>query len=125
MCLDKLGDFNVKLNKDGVGTGYKVFNPIGGKLCGEYARPEKERRVGVWLKERNFRPLKTNDTIEPIGKRYERGWHIFLTREAANKWNSLGQAVRKVKFRGIVTMGRSTNNYKVIVAKEIFIPKEV
>jgi len=123
MCLQKLEDFNVRLNKDGVGTGYKVFIEKGGKLYGEYARPEKERRRGAWLKEKNFRPRITNDCIEQIEKRYKYGWHIFLTRKAADRWRGLGQGVRKIKFRVIVTMGRSTNNSKVIVAKEIFIPK--
>ena len=125
MCLSKVKDFEVTLNKDGVGTGYKVFRQINGKLYGEYARPEKKRRIGVWLKEQNFRPQRTNDCIEPIGKKYKRGWHIFLTREAADKWNSLFLCVRKIKFRGIVTMGRSFNKSRVVVAKEIFIPKEV
>ncbi len=125
MCLNKIRDFEVKLNKEGVGTGYKVFCEKGGELYGEYARVDKKRRVGVWLKEKNFRPRKTNNCIEPIGKRYERGWHIFITRQAADKWNSLFQCVRKIKFRGIVTMGRNASNSKVVVAKEIFIPREV
>ena len=124
MCLQRFENFNVRLNKDGVGTGYKVFRQMDGKLYGEYARPQKERRVGVWLKEENFRPQRIDTGLERSKKRYKRGWHIFLTRKAAGNWRSEGEHIRKIKFKGIVTMGRVSNNSRVIVAKEIFIPKE-
>ena len=124
MCLQRLEDFNVKLNKDGIGVGYKIFCEIDGRLCGEYARPRKERRVGVWLKEENFRPRRTNTRIQRIERKYKRGWHIFLRRKDADNWRGEGKDIRKVEFRGIVTMGRNSSNNKVIVAKEIFIPDE-
>lgn len=124
MCLKKLEDFNVRLSKDGVGTGYKVFNRKGGRLCGEYARPGKERRVGVWLKEKNFRPQRIDTGLDRDGVKYKCGWHIFLKRNDALDWSVLGQHIRKIKFKGIVAMGRTENNRAVIVAKEIFIPKE-
>ena len=125
MCLKKLEDFNVQLNKVGVGTGYKVFNGKEGRLYGEYARPGKERRVGVWLKEENFRAQRIDTGLERDGVKYKRGWHIFLTRKDAVAWSVIHQHVRKVKFKGIVAMGRTENNRAVIVAKEIFIPKEI
>lgn len=128
MCLQRLGDFNVRLNKDEVGTGYKVFREFEGKLFGEYARTDKERRAGIWLKEENFRPLKTDDGLERIGKtfdpKYKPGWHVFLKRQTAEKWRSVGQHITKIKFRGIVTTGIGAYNGRIVVAKEIFIPKE-
>lgn len=124
MCLQRFENFNVRLSKDGVGTGYKVFRIWEGKLYGEYARPHKKRRVGVWLKEENFRPQRIDDGLERSKKLYKCGWHIFLTRKGALIWATDSQGVIRIKFKGIVTMGRSNNNSKVIVAKEIFIPKE-
>ena len=124
MCLKKLEDFNVRLNKDGVGTGYKVFRRFEGKLFGEYARTDKERRPDIWLKEENFRPRRSDDGLDRIGRMYKRGWHIFLTRKAAKNWRSEGQHIRKIKFKGIVTTGRGTYKSRIVVAKEIFIPKE-
>ena len=124
MCLKRLEDFNVRLNKDGIGTGYKVFNQRNGRLCGEYARPGKERRVGVWLKEENFRAQRIDTGLDRNGVKHKYGWHIFLRRKAAENWSAEGQDIRKIKFKRIVTTGIGTNNAKVIVAKEIFIPKE-
>ena len=125
MCLQKLEDFNVRLNKDGVGTGYKVFRQFKGKLFGEYARTGKERRTDIWLKEENFRPQRSDDGLERIGKRYKRGWHVFLTWKAAENWRSEGQHIRKIKFKDIVATGRGAYNSRIVVAKEIFIPKEM
>lgn len=123
MCLDRLENFKVKLH-DGIGTGYKVFR-MDGKLYGEFARRTKERRVGVWLKERNFRVLKTSSLVRIKG-RYKHGWHIFLRRKAAYDWGiDTDLVIRKIKFKGIVATGRNLDHNRVVVAKEIFIPKEV
>ena len=124
MCLQRLEDFNLTLNKDGVGIGYKVFNRNEGRLYGEYARPGKERKLGVWLKEGNFRPQRRDTGLDRDGVKYKRGWHIFLRRKDAVNWDVGFQAIRKIKFRGIVAMGRMVNSSAIVVAKEIFIPKE-
>ena len=124
MCLDRLENFKVKLNEDGIGTGYKVFR-MDGKLYGEFARRTKERRVGVWLKERNFRLLRTS-SLQRIKGRYKQGWHIFLSRQSCHEWGVHDNLViTKIKFRNIVATGRNVDNNRVVVAKEIFIPKEV
>lgn len=124
MCLKKLEDFNVRLNKDGVGTGYKVFNRKEGKLYGEYARPGKERRVSVWLKEENIRAQRIDTGLDRNGVKHKYGWHIFLRRSDAVNWDTGCQQIRKMKFKGIVATGRMVNTSAIIVAKEIFIPKE-
>jgi len=124
MCLYKLEDFNVRLCKDGIGTGYKVFNRKEGRLYGEYARPGKERRVGVWLKEENFRPQRIDTGLDRTGVKHKCGWHIFLRSKDAINWDAGGQVVRKIKFKGIVATGRMPNTSAIIVAKEIFISKE-
>ena len=124
MCLYTLENFKVKLNEDGVGTGYKVFNKNNGRLYGEYARPGKERELGVWLKEKNFRPQRKDTGLDRSGVKNKRGWHIFLRSKDAVNWDAGGQVVRKIKFKGIVATGRMPNTSAIIVAKEIFIPKE-
>lgn len=125
MCLETLQNFKVKLNKDGIGIGYKVFKLKAGALYGEIVRKEKVRRVGVWLKERNFRAPKGSN-LKMINGKYKEGWHIFLRRRSAYDWGiEEGLVIKRIRFRGIVAKGRNVDRNRVIVAKEIFIPKEM
>ena len=124
MCLDTLENFKVKLNGDGVGIGYKVFLLEDGKLYGEFARTEKVRRIEVWLKEQNFRHPK-GTCLRYINNRYKHGWHIFLRKQSAYDWGvEEPYVIRRIKFKDIVAKGRNVDENRVIVAKEIFIPKE-
>ena len=125
MCLDSLEKFKVKLNEGGVGTGYKIFKLEDGKLYGEFARIEKVRRTGVWLKEQNFRHPK-GTCLRGIDNRYKYGWHIFLRKQSAYDWgiDEPYRVIRRIKFKDIVAKGRNVDGNRVVVAKEIFIPKE-
>ena len=60
---------------------------------------------------------------------YPYGWHVFPRKEDAKKWGGMGRSgLIKVRFKGVVVTGRqecykSIGGLKVVVAKEIFIPK--
>jgi hypothetical protein len=124
MCLEKLENFKVKLNEEGIGTGYKVFRVEDGELYGEIVRREKVRRVAVWLKERNFREPKGSN-LKLIDAKYEKGWHIFLSKGSAYDWGIEDRLViKRIRYRGVVAKGRNVDRNRVVVAKEIFIPKE-
>ena len=126
MCLQRLDDFNVKLNKDDIGSGWKVFvDGNCGKLHGEYHN-SGERPTNKWLNEKQFRGMGfTNPRWKKIMSRYPFGWHIFPRKEDAVKWicGSFTKVIKKVKFRNVVATGYQIG-YKVIVAKEIYIPKQ-
>jgi len=121
MCLENLENFKVKLNEDGIGTGYKVFKLKEGELRGEIVTQGRARPIGTWLKEKDFRAI----SDEKIDGRYKQGWHIFLRRQSALEWGIYGGLIiKRVKFRDIVATGRNVDRNRVVVAKEIFIPKE-
>ncbi len=131
MCLAKLEDFKVRLNKYGVGNGWKIFT-LGGedRLEGQFTTA-KERQRGKWLDERGYRYEHTmhRDLIDAAHKDYPYGWHVFLRKRDAIKWNSGEYGLIKIRFKRVVTTGRqecykSIGGLKVIVAKEIFIPKQ-
>lgn len=126
MCLDKVIKFKVKLDKNGVGEGWKVFGrystPDG--LRGECCNTQKLRPWNKWLKEKPFRRHIEVEIAHAWknGKSYPIGWHIFKTEHGAMRWAGFGN-VMKVKFRGVVATGTQLQCH-VIVAKEMFIPKE-
>lgn len=124
MCLNRLGGFDLILDKNGIGEGWKVFCVKRKKLYGELARTKKVRPYGKWLKEDCFRPRKKKEKYWLGSIYYEHGWHIFLTRKGAETWSEASDdtSVVKVKFRHSVQHGHILGN-KVVVAKEIFIPK--
>ena len=126
MCLDKLQKFKVKLDKDGVGEGFKAFgrDPTPGGLRGECCNTQKLRPWNKWLKEKPFRRNRDEGTAcaWSDSKDYPIGWHIFKTEHGARRWTGFNSSIRKVKFRNIVVTGIQVE-CQVIVAKEIFIPK--
>ncbi len=124
MCLDKLSEFKVKLNKEGIGVGFKVF--VGNSIFGlkaEWNGTQYIRSENKWLREGDFRADKVKHTkkIGYSSVKYPLGFHVFLSKRAAKQWG--GGQIRKVKFRRVVATGLQMT-YKCIVAKEIFIPKE-
>jgi len=127
MCLEKIKKFRTKLDKKGEGWGWKIFRRKPYGLVGEFANATKVRPYNRWLNEKDFR-RKKEDGIYPseIGNKYKLGWHIFLFEKDAIMWMSdfINREVRRVKFRKLITTGINSYRYKVIVAKEIFIPKE-
>lgn len=118
MCLDKLKDFKVKLDEKGVGEGWKVFNK--GRYGGLYTElrgNDKLLRKNKWLKEETYRFGR--GTFCDGG--YPYGFHVFLAISGAKNWG--GEVIKKVMFRKIVAKGIQ-QDYRVIVAKEIFIPDD-
>lgn len=105
-------------------SGYKVFRVDGkGKLRGEFARRYKERKRGVWLKEKDFRPIKEELLIMGGSKR--KGWRVFLSERGAHKWDeSVDTEVVRVMIRNILSVGMCGGFGAAILVKEIFIPNE-
>lgn len=123
MCIS-LQDFKVKLDKKGVGVGWKVFRRKGNKIYGLYAGKNKFRPPNIWLNEKDFRPTEKEErgSVASI-YRYAPAWHLFLTRREARKYSN-GLSVKKVKFRQVIATGitaRFPDSLRTIVAKEIFV----
>lgn len=126
MCLDVV-DNSIEIREvkgEVYYYGWKVFcRDDDGRLCGELFGA-KSYRVNRWLKEEDYREygderkktLFTEDTY----KRYQIGFHIFLTREMARRWKDYDGIIRKVKFRNVVAKGIQ-NIAQVVVAKEMLI----
>ena len=131
MCLEKLSDFKIKLDKNGVGIGWKLFyKSFDGKLVGDFKSCAIERKTNKWLKEGDFRPPKWKSTKKIKGGppfylySYPLGFHIFLGKEGAINWTPGGsRVIIQIKFRKPVAKGLQYG-YRCVVAKEIFIPKE-
>jgi len=121
MCMDKVS----KKKPAPEGYGYKVFALTDGRLYGELARREKIRPVGTWLKSRNYAVLKTEEGgVSPINGKYPMGWHIFKSLAGTKSWTRDGGfeyvVIKRVLYRQAHTAG-TIGDYKVVVAKEIFI----
>ena len=121
MCMDKVS----KKKPAPEGYGYKVFALTDGRLYGELARREKIRPVGTWLKSRNYAVSKTEEGgVSPIKGKYPTGWHIFKSLTGAEDWayNPGFEyiVIKRVRYRQAHTEG-TIGDYKVVVAKEIFI----
>jgi len=127
MCLEELADFSVKLDENGIGIGWKVFyKNIDGKLIGDFKSRSAERPKNKWLKEGNFRPGEYRHAKKTGYPSYAIGFHVFLTRDGAERWrNGLSDAhTKKIRFKRLVAMGFQLE-HRCVVAKEIFIPNEV
>ena len=133
MCLTKLLPLPKRLPK----TGYKVFKGI----HSEDLNPSVLLSVfcngvykhGVWYKD------VVEETIVALELEYPTGYHIFLTRQPAERycewWGGWPYMVRKVKFRNTVAYGEQkftliqhsharTFHIKCVVAREMFILRE-
>jgi hypothetical protein len=110
MCLHKVTEtFNP--NKRVV----KGFKKIEGSTFTSYPRGIR-LKAGVWMQARK-RPT----TIGYVGGKYENGFHIFKSRNAARDWTSLGRVV-EVKGRDLRAIG--TQYGVVFVCKELFIAEK-
>lgn len=126
MCLEKLSDFKINLDENGIGEGWKIFTNYlaDGELRGEWKSRQKARETNKWLKEGNFRAK--NDKFAKkipsffLSEEYPFGFHVFLTKYGAEKWG--GWHIKKVKFKKVVATGLQ-GNCRCVVTKEIFIPK--
>lgn len=135
MCLDIITTPK-KLKSDG--KAYKVFKKtVRGNLYFQYSFTGKHvpLPIGKWINEKDYRNC-DNKAREKIGAGriiakspryfYPKGFHAFLNKEKAKDYVSeyLNKGVLiPIKFRKACAKGRQ-RNINVIVAKEIFIPKE-
>lgn len=130
MCLEKLSNFKVKLDKNGVGIGWKLFHQNAwGKLLGDFQSFSVVRPRNKWLKEGDFRheswkhAKKMHNFSGSVS--YALGFHVFLTKEGAERWGNgcYDPKITMIKFRKPVAKGLQLE-HRCVVAKEIFIPKE-
>lgn len=136
MCLAILRDFKISKN-----YGYKIFRDHQSGLTGDYNNIEDIRPVNKWLDEYDFREYKETGEYIKCGEidfdndinSYSTGWHIFLTKKAANQWlhdsTGLCYVLKKVKFKDVVAIGyQDINGYgdytKVVVTKHMLICPE-
>ena len=107
MCMPIKKDLRLKLNEKGEGfayklfTGYKTLRP----LCGNYGRFEKFK-INSWVK-------------SPGGP----GFFMYLRKKEAENDGWAYTHIKKIKFRKVAHEGTICGK-PIIVAKEIFIPKE-
>lgn len=124
MCLDTLEDFKVKLDKNGVGEGWKAFHIKGKKhLISVYFDRHFTHAFGYnkWIKSMPDKVHIRNGVF------YTTGFHVFTKEKDAKRWSTAhgGDVVKKIKFKTILATGKDITAYKkTIVAEEIFIPKE-
>jgi hypothetical protein len=108
MCIPDGEKFKPRINKKGEGVGYKLFQEQGdGELYSLLYFMEFKR--GLWIKSKSGP-----------------GFFIFaLKKEAMNDGWSYDKLLR-VRFRGVKHAAKWPREpkSKIIVAKEIFIPKE-
>ena len=76
MCLTKLKRFKVRMNKDGIGRGWKAFEMRDGELY-PLCVTGKPFLVNQWIHEKDFRPSYAKDVIKCGEKSYPNGFHVF------------------------------------------------
>lgn len=120
MCLHALKKFKVKLDENGEGIGWKLF---------EKERHWKCYRGYFWA--RWYKPntwYKASNAVIPnyFDVPYPAGFHICQTKKAVQLRKTKGPytsdncKIAKVKFRNIVATGTEKDKH-VIVAKEMMI----
>ena len=122
MCLDKLKDFAVVLDKKGVGKGWKVFNERDNKLYSQFWH-ERSLPQNTWIHEEDFRPncVAHHHTIKYGGGDYPQGFHLYRSAKDYPPYLINNNEVKKlIYFRNVVVTGYQL--YDTIVAKEIYIP---
>ena len=118
MCLDKKGTFKP------CKVGYKTMMMSGSRLVGYWRNTVKDRKLGVWLDELDFRDSDASepDTLRTTysGSHYPYGWHIWHSIEAARRLKGL-YATAKVSVRNPVAVGYegTLHRRRVTVAKQI------
>jgi len=128
MCLTYFEKFPVKLNKKGVGIGWKVFRKNeDGSLSPElFGSNSIKYKTNKWI---IANPKCVAEYFIPYKKMlqgYNPYFHIFLTRKDARIWrdNEYDVTIRKVKFRKMTVTGLQVFDCKFlrcIVAKEMLI----
>ena len=142
MCLDKLIPIDKK-DPDKVRYGYKVFAKnyqgfLSSDIMGNSNTPYIYKNK--WIHESKYRPSdvkgrKKINAEEISGIKYPFGFHIFLSKKAAEKYKCKGgypyKVIRRVKYRKLVasgyqldTIGWKAKLYGVDVAKEMYVMEE-
>jgi hypothetical protein len=136
MCLDRI-DLNIVPCE----VGYKIFYTAGtDNLYGEWKTTNRPRPIGVWLDEKDFRPIcamhvPVDEQGDPLikaenGEVYKIGWHVFHTREDAETWLpdyfkvSPLYSIKKVEIKNPVATGIQHDTSPVTVCKYIFIEED-
>lgn len=129
MCLD-IVDIPKKLKKlKSDGNGYKMlYKSLRGKLyfC-YYMEKEVPLPIEKWINEKDYRlkQHRKQETISPHGVCYPMGFHVYKYKRHAKQATALtSDVVVPVRFRQAHTSGKQGGKI-VIIAKEIFIQKEV
>jgi hypothetical protein len=129
MCLTTIIERSTTIKRSG--TGYKVFNITLFGLTGPFqGREDRELPVGQWINEKDFRGpegYKSHLSYRHVDKRgnclggkYPYGWHIYVSKTAANNRSRVEQVIKKVRYRQARTLGRQ-DGVLIVVAKEMFI----
>ena len=116
MCLSELESkkFEYKKENDHF-VGYKYFyNRDYSHLHFPFKGKSSRIPLNTWIDEKNWRIFKDETHIEDSGNLYKTGFHIYTEKPLLKH--------RKVYFRGVVAQGYQQED-KVIVAKEMYIPK--
>jgi len=126
MCLTyRMYDDEIQKFK-GVHEGWKQFVTIEGKLYPLHMNNRNPLPRGKWLKEEDYRPnwcahRKTIDACDDFPHyRYPMGFHVWLK---SLPQEGVWRTILRVRFRKPVVWGIQDGK-PVVVAKEIFIPKE-
>lgn len=106
MCLSTV-DF--VLDKNGVGTGYKIiayhhFNFDNSKPVSLKPTRETKYYSKNWIKAKSWDTTNFEYSID--GKKYYPGFHIFLEEKHAKNYSNYGVVV-EVKFKGIRAFGQN------------------
>lgn len=125
MCLDIITTPK-KLNTQGMG--YKIFHKTKrGNLYFYYSGIGKQVPLPIetWLNEKKYRSSvdKKTETILTTSASYPMGFHIYLNKKLVSGCLYGRDVIVSVKFRKAHTKGKQDGK-NIIVAKEIFIPKE-
>lgn len=115
MCLE-IVDKETKQIK----YGWKVFMKKGRKLVAPCYGNDEHFAKGIWYDEVDFRRFsKQRKTIDSAsGKRYKKGFHVFVSYREAKFWGNNENVIKKVEVKDIVASG--TQRYHVvIVAKKL------
>ena len=127
MCLDKV-TMPRKLKSEG--TGYKMFYKTKrGNLKFSYFRKDSLVPTGKWINEKKYRlgRYKERETINAMdGTFYPMGFHLYMNKRLAEAhiYSHYRGVIVPVKFRGACAKGKQLR-MNVIIAKEIFIQKEI
>ncbi len=125
MCLTTIIERSTSLkeNKKEKGVGWKLFYKSMYGLSGIYQGNNKYLDEGRWIHELDYRSseARMRDRLRSDKNgNYPFGWHIYVSKKAADHKSSNDQVVRKVRYRQARTKG-CQDDVQVIVAKEMFI----